>query len=178
MNLRDYLEQREKELIEAISDHHRQLRPLEAELAEVRRAKGALGIPQSGPPVPTALLGVQGASGNLVIDLGTLSDTPTPSTNSEGDRVPYETLTMKQLVVKVLREHFQQGATTRQMLDFFRDAWGRNIKRENLSPQLSRLFQDRIIGRRDDHAWFLLGDSPGLRRLLNEDGLILYDEED
>jgi hypothetical protein len=78
-------------------------------------------------------------------------DTPLPLKMAQ-----YEKLTMKQLVVKVLREHFPQGATTRQMVDFFRDAWGRNIERPNLSPQLSRLHQDGILGRGDNHRWFLL----------------------
>jgi hypothetical protein len=63
---------------------------------------------------------------------------------------------MKQLVVKALREHFRDGATTRQMLDFFRDAWDRDIERTNLSPQVSRLLQEGIISHLDDGRWVLI----------------------
>jgi hypothetical protein len=69
---------------------------------------------------------------------------------------PYRHLTMKQLVVKALSEHFPQGATAKQLRDFFRDAWGREIARENLSPQLSRLRWDKIIGWKEPHLWFLV----------------------
>jgi len=40
---------------------------------------------------------------------------------------------------KALSEQFQHGATTKQLVNFFKDAWGRDIERTNLSPQLSRL---------------------------------------
>ena len=70
---------------------------------------------------------------------------------------PYQGLTMKQLIVKVLEEHYPQGATTRKMLDFFRDAWNRDIQRENLSPQISRLYQEGIIGRVEGtREWYLI----------------------
>jgi hypothetical protein len=69
---------------------------------------------------------------------------------------PYARMTMKELVRKVLSEHFHNGATTRQMLEFFRDAWGRDIERTNLSPQVSRLSQEGIIGRLDDGRWYLI----------------------
>ena len=64
---------------------------------------------------------------------------------------------MKQLVVKALEERFRLGATTRQLIEFFQDAWGRKIERTNLSPQLSRLYQDGEIGRiRSTRGWFLI----------------------
>ena len=45
MKLREFLENREHELVREIDECHGKLAPLEAELAEVRRAKGALGMP-------------------------------------------------------------------------------------------------------------------------------------
>ena len=70
---------------------------------------------------------------------------------------PYANLTMKELVVKALREHFHQGATTRQLLEFFRDAWGREIERTSLSPQLTRLFAAGIISQfGEGKEWFLI----------------------
>jgi hypothetical protein len=71
--------------------------------------------------------------------------------------LPYAHLTMKQLIIKALSEHFHNGATTRQLLDFFRDAWGRAIERQNLSPQLSRLYQEGVIGRIPPaRGWFII----------------------
>src|SRR5947209_141244 len=45
-SIRAFLDRREKQLMENIASRHSELAPMEAELAEVRRAKGALGIPQ------------------------------------------------------------------------------------------------------------------------------------
>lgn len=200
-NLREFLDKREQELLKEIDACHGKLVPLEAELAEVRRAKGALGIQPQG-----ALRMALGAS----IPRGDVSDFAAPSgalqsvlpadswQNNSGDVAahyiaagrrrrniaatmmstgsevllpppsPYQHLTMKQLVVKALREHFPLGATARQLIDFFRDAWGCNIERANLSPQLSRLYQDGVLGRREDHYWFLLG-HPDVEQLARHD---------
>jgi hypothetical protein len=62
---------------------------------------------------------------------------------------------MKQLVVKALAEHFEKGATVNEMIDFFRDAWGRDVTRQSLSPQLSRLLRDGSIAHGDGRKWIL-----------------------
>lgn len=160
MNLREFLETRERELVTEINDLHGKLAPLEAELAEVRRARGALGIPLA--PIGALGIGLINSTPSAAL-LSLLNEAADRATNirrlipglgtqslGSGQRVPvshYADMTMKQLVVKALSEHFPEGATTRQLLDFFRDAWGRNIERTNLSPQLFRLFRDRVISR-------------------------------
>ena len=49
-------------------------------------------------------------------------------------------LTIKQLVMKALRDHLAEGATSNELLDFFASEWGRNdVMRTSLSPQLTRL---------------------------------------
>jgi hypothetical protein len=68
---------------------------------------------------------------------------------------PYEHLTMKQLIMKALTEHFSRGTTAKQLREFFRDAWARKIDRASLSPQLSRLRSDKIIDR-EGNVWFLI----------------------
>ena len=69
-------------------------------------------------------------------------------------------MTIKQLVLSALREHFKNGATGNQLVDFFKTSWGREIAKESLSPQLSRLCNEKRIERRG-RAWFLTdGDSP------------------
>jgi hypothetical protein len=157
MNLRDFLEKRELELLERIATLRSELVPLEGELAEIRRAKTAVGsIEDSSGSVPRTKLAEILASSWAPNQ----SDTPLPLRNSallEALASPYASLTMKELIVKALDEQFPSGATTRQMLDFFRDAWGRDIERQNLSPQLSRLFQEGVIGRIQSlPGWFLV----------------------
>lgn len=65
-----------------------------------------------------------------------------------------QTFTFKQLVVKALRDHFPEGATANQLLEFFRREWGREIMRTSLSPQLSRLKDDNLI-EREGKTWHL-----------------------
>jgi hypothetical protein len=184
--LREYLDRRETELQIGINALHDQLRPQESELAEIRRAKGALGIPilhlvvshsgasleietpsgvgTSAPSEQKALLvdavvtvpavtltasavtagRPQISSPELTTDMMMSSDTPLPLRMST-----YQHLTMKQLVVKALKEHFPDGATAKQLREFIRDAWNRDIERANLSPQLSRLHGEDILEWRD-----------------------------
>jgi len=165
--LRDFLDRRERELSEGIAVIHGQLVFKEKELAEIRRAKGALGIPvvhhlsaenlAAGSPQFTAPTATLADAPSLVFENNSLDvtahrqaaetiGTPIPS--------PYQDLTMKQLVKKALKEHFADGASTNQLREFFRDAWGRDIERTSLSPQLSRLYTDQIIDRRGGR-WFL-----------------------
>jgi prefoldin subunit 5 len=166
--LREFVMEHEQKLTAKISDLHAKLTPLEAELAEVRRAKGAIGMmmpaPRSEAPLVEMLVGVTriarvlGAAQKRASEIlqadqaGHSVDVPAALPPPS----PYANLTMKELVVKVLAEHFHEGATTRQMLEFFRDAWGRDIERTNLSPQISRLRQEGIIGRSGAAKWYLI----------------------
>jgi hypothetical protein len=207
MTIRDYLEQRERELQDELNLHYSQIAPKEAELAEVRRAKAAIGMSTD----PMGGIGFNGLNGLGGFGLGSRLNLkgnlynalmPPPPPNLSGletlaalatarsiaqndlcsgmtdpsERTPsrYALLTMKQLIVKVLAEHFTQGATAREMLDFFRDAWGRDIERQNLSPQLSRLYRDGIVGRGSDGIWFLVG----LREPQEGDTQFLADQEE
>jgi hypothetical protein len=216
---RDFLDRREAELLRSINALHGQLRPQESELAEIRRAKGALGIPilhlvvadsgagveirsaEAKSPLETQAAPLSGegalhadaavipAAANMGVNrvnpaprqVATMTvepaNDPPPavphpasyqnnSCEVAGEiavahhgvrrrRIaealfaiepnPYQNLTMKQLVVRALTEHFQNGATAKQLREFFRDAWGREMERHNLSPQLSRLRADEII---------------------------------
>src|SRR6267142_2373264 len=98
--LRDFLEQREKALTEQIADLHRHLAPLEAELAEIRRAKASIGMP--GPGMFGMNFGETfGVSSELSVNLETSSgethQQPLPLP-SPAPQSPYAALTMKQLV--------------------------------------------------------------------------------
>jgi hypothetical protein len=149
MTLREYLEQREGELLHEIEVLYDRLVPKQAELAEIRRAKEAIGV-KIEPDMPVTTVGGHGGVGNIRIGLGTIGE------NRPKGSSPYEAMTMKQLILRVLKEQFPSGATMRQMLDHIRDAWGRDIDRGSFSPQLSRLYQEDVVGRiRSTRGWFL-----------------------
>jgi hypothetical protein len=189
-SLRAFLDRREKQLTEDIAARHSELAPMEAELAEVRRAKGALGIPQvvqlsarSGSMAtaggggalsdsPLTLRSREQVDHKVAVQIATERHRQTAAAvtgvmdlqqegadHASGHGVvspsPYEHVTMKQLIMKALTEHFQSGATAKQFREFFRDAWARNIDRASLSPQLSRLRSDKIIDR-EGNIWFLV----------------------
>jgi hypothetical protein len=185
-SLREFLDRREKQLTEAIAARHSELAPMEAELAEIRRTKGALGIPQfvqlsarsmavaggaADSPLPLRSEERQ-ATHDRVVQIVTERHRQTApavtgvltlkedADHSSGHGVVspspyYQYSTIKQLIKKALTEHFQSGATAFQLREFFRDAWARDIDRESLSPQLSRLRSDKIIDR-EGNIWFLI----------------------
>ena len=164
--VREFLDRREAELSDEIASLQGQLAPKEAELAEVRRAKGALGIPvlrrvhvdysvdisttnsASSPVTPESVPDPSSWQNNSleaaaqIVRQQHASRAVGTVAASQGfaDMVyRYEHMTMKQLVLRALFQHFHDGATSRQVREFIRDGWGRNIERENLSPQMSRL---------------------------------------
>jgi hypothetical protein len=139
-DLRAFLAARERELHTEIERLHRELRPLEAELADVRRARNAIAHDDEGAPESTAAGRVRGVD----------EFEPMPDHYS-----PYQRLTMKQLTVKALQENFPNGATANKLIQFFHDAWNRkDVVRSSFSPQLSRLKSEGIITRRGN-VWFM-----------------------
>jgi hypothetical protein len=152
MNLREYLEKREPELLSELAALYAETKRKEAELAEVRRAKVSIGMlaPWHADPELTRFAAVEDLAQSLASPGVRLRSSP-PS--------PYAHLTMKQLVMRALGEHLRSGATRRELIDFFRDAWGREIEPASLSPQLSRLMNEGMIVYRDeDHRWILTAD--------------------
>ena len=55
------------------------------------------------------------------------------------------TQTMKQMTVRALTDYFKEGATASELTRYFSDAFGLNVARTSLSPQLTRLAQDGKI---------------------------------
>jgi hypothetical protein len=134
--VRDLLSDYEADLLDRLKSLRDQIIPLERELAEVRRARSAVSLVDHGPEqaqIQFPLIRTTSQEGGLQRDL-------------TSRRSPYARLTIKQLVLKALEEQFERGATANELLDFFRDVYGRGeIARTSLSPQLSRLKQDRQI---------------------------------
>lgn len=123
--LRELLTNRISDLQQRITDLYDQLRPLEAELSDAKKALNA-----------------------IVSSSGDLNFSPPTAQLHIGASSPYASLTMKQLALKALSEHFPNGATASQLLQFFKDAYGRaDIVRSSLSPQLTRLKTDGLVER-------------------------------
>lgn len=114
-----------------ISDLRAQIGPLLKELDDIQRARTAVTSP---PPIQANPLRVE-----VIREL------------TEADRL--RIMTLKQLVVKALAEAFPGGATALQLLAHFK-AWGRDIARTSLSPQLSRLKDEGVI-ERSGKVWTL-----------------------
>lgn len=58
----------------------------------------------------------------------------------------YETMTIKELVVQALIDHFPKGGTVADIRDFIRLGYGRTIEPSSMRPQMHRLRGDGIIG--------------------------------
>lgn len=178
MALREYLEQREKEVLEQMLKLHRELRMLGLELAEIRTARGAIEAgSQDLQSLTNALILNSKWKPSTDAELDLID--PLPSIGSLGAVAAFAQLTIKELVVKALEQKFKVGATVRDLADFFRDEWNRHVERASLSPQLTRLFQEGTIGRiRSSKRWFLLqkaGVIVGFRPYLDR-GRILFKE--
>jgi hypothetical protein len=120
MALWDYLEKRERETLAKLEELERQRLPLLADLEETRVAKKAL------RPNEMPLFRQVGASSDLSVQF-------------------YKGLTLKALVLRALAEHFVEGATAHELLEYFETAYARSVARESLSPQLSRLKDEQKI---------------------------------
>jgi hypothetical protein len=121
-----FLERREKELVAQIAAIRGQLAPKEAELLQIQRMKAALKLEAdlngaiTSPPYTEHLARVVGGQ-------------PIP---------PYGAMTIKELTVQALLDHFPKGGTAAQIRDFVRDAYNRTIEASSLRPQLHRLKSD------------------------------------
>ncbi len=152
-SVREFLDDRERSLREAIQTLRSEIIPLEQELLDVRLAKGALKKDAANSEQPRLALASPGVL--RVHDAVSASTTDTVTLTTDPFRSPYFRLTIKQLVQKALDEHFQDGATANDMLHLFENVYGRgDIARTSLSPQLSRLREDGIIFR-TGHLWRL-----------------------
>ena len=177
-SVREFLDAREAELQRAIEGLHRTLVPLEAELADVRKAKAA--ITARNDTHPHLKFGAGKSRAFALIDpeamvrpsalasLPPLSVKPLaqpslpipqsvmPSPPPAPPQSPYTGLTQQRLVLKALSEHFANGATAIELVEFFHNAWGRtDIVRSSLSPQLSRLKAAGAI-KLDGMVWSLV----------------------
>lgn len=152
-SVREMLDDHENAILAKLKSLHDQITPLELELNDVRMAKKAL--QSDAPNVRQPQLALAGSATLKVHDAVSATTAEHVVQTTDYTRSPYARLTIKELVLKALAEHFPRGATANQMLHVFANVWGRgDIARTSLSPQLSRLKEEsRII--REGHVWHL-----------------------
>ena len=130
VTLRGFLDRRERELAEQIRELKALLAPKQIEFAEVRRTKASLGI----------------AATTSVVDMvGELDDLNHRMLATAVRQVPPKEMTIKDLIVRALVEHFQQGATPAQLGDFICSEYGRAIEPGSIRPNLVRLREAGLI---------------------------------
>src|SRR4051812_30849466 len=154
-SVRESLAKMEKDLVAEIGRRRADLLPLERELADVRRARAALPDYVIADGQKRVFMVDMKESAKATEQVEAFSDYMSRKFRLEQDS-PYGKLTMKELTIQALRDHFPDGATASKLLEFFSAAWGRNdVIRSSLSPQLSRLKRDGWINR-DGLRWFLV----------------------
>jgi hypothetical protein len=131
-NVFELLNLREQELIHQISALRSQIEAKENELVYVRKAKAATSISvgvnrQEQPDLRTShLFKIVPVTKDAALDF-------------------FKKLTIKQLVIQAMHDHFQAGATSQSLREFIRNAYGREIEQESLRPQLHRLKAQRLL---------------------------------
>jgi hypothetical protein len=147
-SLHDLLKRRERELVHQITAIHgqltRELAPRERELAEVRQAMAAVGL-KPGNPLTDLLAPPE--EGTVRYDYST-ELTPFLPTGAVSNATVNlsEQPTIKQLILRALGDQFRdEGATPAQLRTYIHDAYGREIDRTSMGPQLSRLREEGLV---------------------------------
>jgi hypothetical protein len=159
--LAEFLDRRERELTHRLAALQGEMTPIEAELAQIRRAKTAVQT----LPTFNALAGT-GYAGPLMNFLSAgnrkKSSAELAAETLAGQAGRYLHMTIKELIVRALLDNFREGASPAQLREFIRDAYGREIDRSSLSPQLSRLKAAGVVTQPNALAdiWALGSGSP------------------
>jgi hypothetical protein len=138
----EFLVRRDRELTQQIDALRGQIAPKEQERETIRTAMRALGLLNE----LTAGIGINESMAGVGIGIGAaqrdriIGVSPDNGANL-GDLVGLvnSTLTIKQMILDALRDHFLAGATPSELRDYIRVAYGREVDRNSISPQLARL---------------------------------------
>jgi hypothetical protein len=142
VSVSQYLVRRERELVQQTAALRGLLGPKEKELADVRQAMQAIGLATS----PYAehvealkpFLDPQERPDSLSYKGILNADAATLNQWAEG-------LTIKDMILRALNEHFHLGATPSELRDYMLTAYGRTIDRNSISPQLARLRDEGLV---------------------------------
>jgi len=167
-----FLNRREKELLAQISALRGQLGPKEAELAQITRMKASLTIlggntsprnallvespkdPPGGPlalwdtnllgPIADSLVNVDSQYSKMSKEVAARIAAMLNAQPSTAQAF-YAAMTIKEVVIQALLDHFPNGGTAAEIRDFIRNAYGRVVAPSSLRPQMHRLKADSIL---------------------------------
>jgi hypothetical protein len=152
--LADYLKRRERELVQQTAAIRGLLAPKEKQLEEIRQAMKAIGIKPSYVEQLMPFLDLAGDSRPMH---GVLNSPQTTPINGILNAAPFpwepgnplaqlvEPLTIKEMILHALNDHFHQGATPSELRDYMRTAYSRDVDRNSISPQLARLREEGLV---------------------------------
>jgi hypothetical protein len=139
----EFLPRRERELTQQIDALRGQIVPKEQEREQIRTAMRALGLlTEASSAKPPSLASV------LALSDGSIPAIP-PS--NSGHTLPSlaellnPTLTIKQMILHALIDHFREGATPSELSGYIKVAYGREVDRNSISPQLARLREEGLV---------------------------------
>jgi hypothetical protein len=151
----EFLRRRRAELVAQISAIKGQLAPKEKELTQIEQmialtekdrdmlAELAAAISPRSPlsqMVPDVLAAPQ--SSHVLACMDGLSQLEL----AQGQATKYEAMTIKEVAIQALVDHFPKGGTMMEIRDFIRLGYGRVIEPSSLRPQMHRLKADGILG--------------------------------
>jgi hypothetical protein len=146
--LRSFLARRERELTHQLAVLRGQIESKQRELAEIQRVRANLApSPPSLPDTSSferAADDVREAANRPRVDLMQQADNPPVAVPSSNEK-----LTIKSMILTALSSHFHDGATPAELRTFIKDAFGREIDRTSMSPQLARLREDGAVEQTD-----------------------------
>lgn len=164
-----YLERRERELTEQIATLRKNLEPRERELAEVCRMRASLAASQT--LAGEAVAALEQKSSNALFNLAVGPNTFPQAGMLAGLLGSGENLTIKEKIVRALRDHFSLGARPTDLRNFIKEAYGDDIPLTSLSPQLSRLREEGTITQtttRDGEARWIMQPTNALAMLYEQ----------
>ncbi len=171
-----FLQRRRAELSAQISALKGQLGPKEAELEQIDKMLGLLGLAATEFPwTRNALTGdyvsplrpfLDNPGANALMRDSALSasaaDFMTPVSHvfdgapGAPDPADRSTMTIKQAVVQALIDHFPNGARTVELRNFMKAGYGKEVEQSSLRPQLHRLKADGVLSfDQENQTWNL-----------------------
>lgn len=149
--LRNFLERRERELAQQLRSLLSQMTPIEQEIAEIRRSKAALGIP------PTQMTADVATTSTAAVSFPRRIERPnTCRVLAKAIRErPLGEMSIKQLIIKALFEHFEEGATPIELSHFLSETYKRAIGSGSIRPILGRLNIEGMVVRNIESRWLI-----------------------
>jgi hypothetical protein len=151
-----YLTRKERELNQQIAALRSALAPKERELQEVHKAMHAIGlhagplkafVPQLGSQRSfDEMVGGQNDSISALAQTNSVFDEVSPlSLVTSAAARALHGLTIKQMILSALKDHFHNGASPTELRDYMRTVYGREIDRNSISPQLARMREEGTV---------------------------------